>query len=88
MKLNYLRLMPGKDFQVWTIFQWLATVTGQKLEPLWLNKTVLVTPELWPLDQVSAANTAWPLDTNVCIAQEYIALVTGETLCEDIRHEE
>ena len=88
MKLNYLRLMPGKDFQVWTIFQWLATVTG--LEPLWLNKTVLVTPELWSLDQVSAANKAWPLDTNVCIAQEYIG--HGATFsvcdCEDIRHEE
>ena len=59
MKLNYLRLMPRKDFQVWTIFQWLATVTGQKLGPLSRNKTELATPELLSLDRVSEASLAW-----------------------------
>ena len=70
MKLNYLRLMPRKDFQVWTILQQMA-VTEQKLTLL--NKIVLVTPELRTLvPRPTKRPSSSPTLVSVCIAPEFI----------------
>ena len=89
MKLNYLRLMPRKDFQVWTILQQMA-VTEQKLTLL--NKIVLVTPELRTLvPRATKRPSSSPALVSV-FALLQNSLVTGATFsiwdCERIGHEE